>query len=141
MVLGQQFLILNPVLTDRVVDFEAFTRDVLAPAVQAHSPETSDKVQLWKASEPEPGADGITIYAFVADGVSSWDDLDLLPAFTAHYGEEEAKRHLETFGGFFADHRAWAASWAAAFGPEAEDEEGRQYGWQMQHLPMYPTAE
>jgi len=140
MALGQQFLILNPVHTDLADDFEAFVRDVLGPAVQAQSPETSDKVRLWKASEPEPGSGAITIFVFVVDGVSSWDDLDLLPTFTAQYGEEEAKRLLDTFGGFFADRQTWAASWADALGSEVGDEEGQQYGWQMQQVPMYPPA-
>lgn len=140
MTLEQQFLILNPVHTDRAGEFEVFVRDVLGPAVQAQQPELRDKVRLWKASEPEPGSGAITIFAFVAEGVSSWDDLDLLPTFTAHYGAEEAKRLLDTFGDFFADNQVWAAAWTAAMSPGAGEEEGRQYGWQMQQLSIYPPA-
>src|SRR5680860_1562981 len=59
MTLEQQFLILNPVHTDRADDFEVFVREVMGPAVQAQQPELRDKVRLWKASEPEPGSGAI----------------------------------------------------------------------------------
>lgn len=125
-----RFLILNPVKTSRAAEFEAFIRDVLQPAVTAHRPDIADRVRLWKASEPEPGA-ALTIYAFVAEGVSSWEDLDLMPAFTARFGEAEAQRSIETFGSFFVERRDWAAAWAEALTGE---EGGKQYGWQMEQL-------
>lgn len=124
------FLILNPVKTSRAAEFEAFFRDVLQPAVQAHNPDVADKVRLWKATEPEPG-EALTIYVFVAEGVSSWADLDLMPAFTAQFGEAGARSSLEIFGGFFAERRDWAATWAEAMTAE---EGGKQYGWQLEQL-------
>ena len=126
----QAFLILNPVKAARATEFEVFVRDVLQPAVQAHRPEIAKKVRLWKASDPEPG-EALIIFAFVAEGIPSWEDLDLLPSFTAHYGETEAEELLETFGSFFVQGGEWAAAWAAAM---AAEEGAQQYGWQMQQV-------
>ncbi len=126
-----RFLILNPVKTDQATEFEAFVREVLQPAVEAHQPEIATKVRLWRASENEPG-EGFTIFAFVAEGVASWEDLNLLPAFSAQYGDDQAQQLLETFSGFFVRGREWAAAWEAAM---SDDDEGaRQYGWQMQQV-------
>ena len=132
------FLILNPVRTELADQFEAFVSGVLRPAVAAHHPELNDKVRLWRATEPEPGAQAITVYAFVAQGVSSWEDLDLLPAFTAQFGAEGAERHLARFNDLFVDHQAWMTAWTRAWSDDESDDDGaRQYGWQMQELPGY----
>ncbi len=130
----ERFLILNPVEATRASEFEAFVRDVLQPAVQAQQPDIAHKVRLWRASEPEPGA-SIIIFAFVAEGISSWDDLNLLPVFTAQYGEAEALDLLDTFGSFFVEGREWATAWAAAV---AADEGAQQYGWQMNQVWPQP---
>ena len=135
------FLILNPVRTELAGQFEAFVSDILGPAVAAHQPELRDKVRLWRATEPEPGAQSITIYAFVAQGVSSWADLDLLPAFTEHFGADEAERHLERFNDLFVDPRTWMTAWTRAWAEEGSgDDVARQYGWQMEELPGYLQA-
>ena len=129
-------LILNPVRSELAEEFERYVRDVLAPAVAAHQTGMLSKVRLWRAAEPEPGTTGIIIYAFVAQGVSSWEDMDLRPPFTAHYGEAEAGRLLEQFNSFFVDHRTWVESWNAH---EVGEEDGPQYGWQMEDRPMLPS--
>lgn len=135
------FLILNPVRTELADQFEAFVNDILGPAVAAHQPELSGRVRLWRATEPEPGAQAITIYAFVAQGVSSWEDLDLLPAFTEHFGADGAQRHLADFNDFFVDHQTWMTAWTRAWTEEGGgDDVARQYGWQMQELPTYLDA-
>ena len=134
------FLILNPVRTELTDQFEAFVKDILRPAVAAHQPELSDKVRLWRATEPEPGAQTVTIYAFVAEGVSSWEDLDLLPSFTEHFGAEEAERHLARFNDLFVDHQTWSEAWTRAWTEEGSGADGRQFGWQMRELPGYLDA-
>ena len=125
-----RFLILNPVKAHQAAAFEAFVREVLQPAVQAHQPEVATQVRLWRASEPEPG-DAFVIFVFVAEGVASWEDLDLLPVFTAEYDDAQAQQHLETFSNFFVSGSEWAAAWASAM---SEDDGGQQYGWQMSQV-------
>jgi hypothetical protein len=130
------FLIFNPVRAEAADGFETYVRDVLGPAVASHEPEMLDKVELWRASEPEPGDAGIIVYAFLARGVSSWEELELEPAFRSHYGEEEAEKALEQFGKFFADHRAWVESWSSR---EVDEGEGSQYGWRLERRSMRTT--
>jgi hypothetical protein len=136
------FLILNPVRTESAEDFETFVRDVLAPAAVAHRPDLRDKVRLWRSTEPEPGGGTVTIYAFEAQGISSWDDLELDSAFIERYGSDEAEHHLERFSNFFVDPqewmRAWSDAWAAAV--PSGDEGDRQYGWQMQKLDLFASG-
>jgi hypothetical protein len=132
----QSFLILNPVRTERAEDFERYVREVIGPAVGAQQPAMLSKVRLWRASEPEPGATGILIYAFVVEGASSWEDLNLAPLFSAHYGDDEAGRLLKQFDEFFVDHGTWVESWSAH---EVGEENGPQYGWQMEQCATLPT--
>ena len=127
-----RFLILNPVHTDKTGEFEEFVRDVVGPAVKGERPDTTDLVRLWKATEAEAGSN-ITVYAFVAE-TGDAEDLSLLPLFISHYGEQEAHSLLERFDGFFAGHDAWMSSWAAA---APKDEDGGQFGWRMQEIPIY----
>lgn len=131
-----RFLLLNPVRTDKAGDFEEFVRDVIGPAVEGQRPDTTQLVRLWKATEAEAGGSNITVFAFVAE-TGDAEDLDLLPLFISHYGEDEAHRLLERFDGFFADHEAWMSSWAAA---EPGEEGSAQYGWRMQEIPIYSES-
>ncbi len=129
------FVILNPVRADAAEDFETYVREVLSPAVASHQPEMLGKVELWRASEPEPGDAGIIVYAFLARGVTSWEELELAPAFRSHYGEQQAETELGRFGRFFVDHRAWIGSWSSR---ELDEDETSQYGWRMEQRSMKP---
>jgi hypothetical protein len=84
---------INPVLADRVTEFEEWLRSVVVPAMDEHRPELKGRWRVLRATESD---DEVVVFAFVCDGGTT-QDWDLLPILEDALGPAGAERALATF--------------------------------------------
>jgi hypothetical protein len=101
----QLHLGLNPVRSDRAEDFERFLAEIVVPAVRAQRPDLDGRWRVLRSSQP---SDDVVTYAFMLEGGSLAEDWELGVLLPAHYGEEEADRHIKAWTETFAPLDAWA---------------------------------
>ena len=123
MVEQKTHIYLNPVRTDRAVDFERFLAETVVPALRAQRPELDGRWRVLRADDAEGDEGSITTYVFLFDGgrLEDWDLDGILPA---HYGREEAERRTRDWLGTFAPRPQWAATLGAG-------DDDPQVGWTL----------
>lgn len=107
----QLHLVLLPVQAERAAEFERFTAEVIAPAVQSQRPDLTGR---WRTTRASGTADGVATYVFLLEGGSLTEDWDLGVLLPAHYGEEEADRLFNGWADTFAPLGTWAQAAATA---------------------------
>lgn len=90
------FMAVTRIKAGRESEFEAFVRDVIAPAAQGARPDLVSMVELLRPAVEQP--EGATpAYVFVFYGDASLDDWYLPALLRSAYGEEEGERRHEHF--------------------------------------------
>ena len=88
-----------PVKANQRQQFEAFCRDVVAPAVRSQRPTL---VGRWLLLRPSEHNETIASYSLLFAGGEP-DDWDLNSLLTAEYGETEGERLLSQWDAFHAE--------------------------------------
>jgi hypothetical protein len=96
---------INPVLANRVEDFEEWLRHVVVPAIDRHRPELTGRWRVLRATEPD---DGVIVYTFVAQG-GTLDEWELEPILRDALGQDGADRELSAFSQMLKEEqRGWS---------------------------------
>ena len=106
----QTLIAINPVLADRVDEFEEWLRSVVLPAIRNLRPDLDGRWRVLRATGADDDADAdedVVVYAFVCEGGVP-EDWDLRPPLEKALGSAAADRELERFTGML---RGGQQSW------------------------------
>lgn len=86
---------INPVIAERVDDFEDWLRTIVVPAVKEHRPDLEGRWEVLRAAGQE---DGTVIFVFIFRGgdAAEWS---LEPLLEQALGSEGARRAMGDLGG------------------------------------------
>ncbi len=130
----QTHIYLNSVAADRCAEFETFLAEVVEPVIRESRPDLVGKYHYLKATQPDSDEPAVVTYAFIFDGGDLDEDWELHRLLSPRYGDDEAERMLNEWGGTFAP----LEQWLSALGERADGP--GQIGWTFEPADASPRV-